>query len=108
VCASLSCPDLSKQVYEGDQLIEQLEKQAYQFLQNKKKGLHIPREQGEVFFPQIFKFDKKTFPNGAKDAISLITRFIENEEHRKYLRSGNYEIRYLDYDWGLNTLQNAR
>ncbi|MBW1715911.1 MAG: DUF547 domain-containing protein [Deltaproteobacteria bacterium] len=26
VCASLSCPDLSKQVYEGDQLIEQLEK----------------------------------------------------------------------------------
>jgi len=108
VCASLSCPDLSKQVYEGDQLIEQLEKQAYQFLQNKKKGLHIRREQGEVFFSQIFKFDKKTFPNGAKDAISLITRFIENEEDRKYLRSGNYEIRYLHYDWDLNTLQNAR
>ncbi|MBE9574544.1 MAG: DUF547 domain-containing protein [Proteobacteria bacterium] len=108
VCASLSCPDLSKQVYEGDQLVEQLEKQAYQFLQNKKIGLHIRREQGEVFFSQIFKFDKKTFPNGAKDAISLITRFIDNEEDRKYLRSGNYEIRYLDYDWGLNTLQNAR
>jgi len=104
VCASLSCPDLSKQVYEGDHLIEQLEKQAYQFLRNKSKGLHIRREQGQVLFSQIFEFDKKTFPNGAKDAIC----FIENEEDRKYLRSGNYEIRYLHYDWDLNSLQNAR
>ncbi|MBW1715910.1 MAG: hypothetical protein JRJ77_08815 [Deltaproteobacteria bacterium] len=61
-----------------------------------------------MFFSQIYKFDKKTFPNGAKDAISFITRFIDNEEDRKYLRSGNYEIRYLDYDRGLNTLQTAR
>jgi len=108
VCASLSCPDLRPQVYEGYRLEEQLERQARQFLQNNKKGLWIRREQGEVFFSRIFKFDKKTFPNGAKDGIPLISRFIEDEEEREYVRSGNYKIKYLDYNWDLNTLKNAR
>ncbi len=108
VCASLSCPDLKPQVYEGYRLKEQLERQARQVLQNNKKGLWIRREQGEVFFSRIFKFDKKTFPNGAKDAIPLIVRFIEDKEDREYVRSGNYKVRYFDYDWDLNTLKNAR
>jgi hypothetical protein len=108
VCASLSCPDLSPQVYEAPRLRDQLERQARQFLQNDKKGLRIRREQGKVFFSKIFKFDKKSFPNGAKDAIPLITGFIEKEEDRAYLRSGDYEIKYLDYSWDLNALKNAR
>ncbi len=108
VCASLSCPDLKPQVYEGYRLKEQLERQARQFLRNNKKGLWIRKEQGEVFFSRIFKFDKKTFPNGAKDAIPLIARFIEDKEDREYVRSGNYKVRYFDYDWDLNTLKNAR
>lgn len=108
VCASLSCPDLSPQVYEASRLRDQLERQARQFLQNDKKGLRIRREQGKVFFSKIFKFDKKSFPNGAKDAIPLITRFIEKEDDREYLRSGDYKIKYLDYNWDLNTLKNAR
>jgi hypothetical protein len=108
VCASLSCPDLSTQVYEGSRLREQLERQARQFLQSEKKGLRIHREQGKVFFSKIFKFDKKTFPNGVRDAISLITRFIDKEEDREYLRSGDYKIKHLDYNWDLNTSSKAR
>ncbi|MEJ2067533.1 MAG: DUF547 domain-containing protein, partial [Deltaproteobacteria bacterium] len=56
VCASLSCPDLSPQAYEGSQLKEQLQRQARQFLQNTKKGLRIRKEDGVVFFSQIFRF----------------------------------------------------
>jgi len=108
VCASLSCPDLSPQVYEGAGVMEQLERQAQQFLQNEKKGLWMRREKGEVHFSMIFKFDKKTFPNGVRDAIPLITRFIDKEEDREYLRSGDYKIKYLDYNWDLNTSSKAR
>jgi len=108
VCASLSCPDLSPQVYEGSWLREQLERQAQQFLHNEKKGLWMRREKGEVHFSMIFKFDKKTFPNGVRDAIPLITRFIDKEEDREYLRSGDYKIKYLDYNWDLNTSSKAR
>ena len=106
VCASLRCPELSKQVYEGSNLIGHLEKQARLFLKDSKKGLRIDRERGEIYFSQIFKFDKKTFPNGAKDAIPLIVRFVESAGEREYLRSGEYKIKYLDYDWSLNALQN--
>lgn len=108
VCASLSCPDLSPTVFKGGRLMEQLERQARLFLGNKKKGLRIDRENGVVHFSMIFKFDKKSFPNGAKDAISLITRFIANEKNREYLRSRTYESKYLDYNWDLNTFSKAR
>lgn len=108
VCASLSCPELSKQVYEGSHLIEHLEKQTRLFLKDTRKGLSIDREKGEVYFSQIFKFDKNTFPNGARDAISLIVRFVESPRDREYLRSGEYKVKYLDYDWSLNTLQDTK
>ena len=108
VCASLSCPDLSPTVFKGSQLMEQLERQARLFLGNEKKGLRIDRENGVVHFTMIFKFDKKSFPNGAKDATPLITRFIANEQTREYLRSGTYESKYLGYNWELNTLSKAR
>lgn len=106
--ASLSCPGLSPQVYQGAGVREQLERQAQQFLQNEKKGLWMRREKGEGHFSMIFKFDKKTFPNGVRDAISFITRFIDKEEDREYLLSGDYKIKYLDYNWDLNTSKNAR
>ena len=108
VCASLSCPDLSPTVFKGGKLMEQLERQARLFLENERKGLRIDRENGVVYFSMIFKFDKKSFPNGAKDAIPLITRFITNEKDREYLRSGAYESKYLGYNWDLNTLSKAR
>ncbi len=107
VCASLSCPEISPQVYEGARLMEQLSRQARQFVRDRKKGLWIRKEQGEVFFSKIFQFDKVTFPGGAEDAIPLITRFIEDEEDREYLQSGNFKIKYLDYNWNLNTLSEA-
>jgi hypothetical protein len=108
VCASLSCPEISPQVYEGTRLMEQLSRQARQFLGDRKKGLWIRKEEGEVFFSKIFQFDKATFPGGAEDAIPLITRFIDDEEVRKYLQSGNFKIKYLDYNWDVNTLSKAR
>ncbi len=102
VCASLSCPEINTKVYRGTTLMEQLEIQATDFLNDPQKGLRIDRKSGVVHFSQIFKFDKKTFPQGAKDAVGLIKRFV-SEEDAKYLASGNYQIKHLDYDWSLNS-----
>jgi len=108
VCASLSCPDLSREVFEGPKVKDQLERRARRFLQDRKKGLRIDKAKGEVLFSKIFKFDKKTFPKGAMDAIPLIAGFIENDVDREYLQSKRYKVKYLDYNWNLNTLQNAQ
>ena len=41
VCASLSCPDLRNEAYLADQLHQQLDEQAKQFINNDQKGLKI-------------------------------------------------------------------
>ena len=107
VCASLSCPDIISEVYTGTRLQEQLEKRAENFLQNPGKGLRVIQDSRVVYFSKIFAFDKKSFPNGAKDAISIITPFIEDEDVRKYLQTKDYRIKYLDYNWNLNSLKEA-
>jgi len=107
VCASLSCPDLSRQVYRGAVLGTQMAQQARRFVNNDTKGLRIDREEGTVYFSKIFKFDEQSFPRGAADALPLIIPFVETSEAEQYLRSGRYRIEYLDYDWDLNTSANA-
>ena len=104
VCASLSCPELSADVYEAAFIKAQMEKQARIFLKDKVKGLRIDRSNSVVYFSKIFKFDSKTFPAGAKDAITLITSFV-NKEDAIYLKTGSYRIKYLDYDWSANDLK---
>ncbi|MFC1523751.1 DUF547 domain-containing protein [Thermodesulfobacteriota bacterium] len=107
VCASLSCPEINTQVYRGSTLEDQLREQARKFLNDRNKGLRIEKGAGAVYFSKIFKFDKKTFPNGARDAISLITDLIAQED-ADYLISGKYTVKYLEYDWSINSLSRAR
>ena len=102
VCASISCPDLSPEVYLPTEIKSQLARQATLFLHDQKKGLNIDRESQTIYFSQIFKFDKKTFPDGARSALKLIAPYL-SEQERIYLLSDSYEIKYLKYNWDLNT-----
>ncbi len=101
VCASFSCPDLSPTVYVAENLKEQLDRQASLFINDPRKGLNFDRENKKIYFSQIFKFDKKTFPDGARSALHLIAPFLARQD-RIYLLSESYKIKYLEYDWELN------
>lgn len=102
VCASVSCPDLSPEVYHPERLEAQLKLQASSFLKIETKGLKIDREQGVVYFSMIFKFDKKTFPDGARSAVKLISPFLADKD-RSFLEGRKYKVKYLDYNWDLNS-----
>ncbi|MEN8142751.1 MAG: DUF547 domain-containing protein [Thermodesulfobacteriota bacterium] len=102
VCASVSCPDLSPEVYHQDRLDGQLKKQAALFLNNRAKGLRIDRGQGIIYFSRIFKFDTKTFPDGAISAVDLIAPFLSGKD-RSYLEDRKFRVEYLDYNWKLNS-----
>jgi hypothetical protein len=107
VCASLSCPDISKDVYRGNTLKSQLEKQARIFINNKTKGLAIDRAKKTVYVSKIFKWDEKNFPKGADDIVPFITPFVDNAKDRQYLQRKNYQLQSYDYDWDVNSLQSA-
>jgi len=93
-CASLSCPDLQKEVYLPSKINSQLESAAGDFLENTTKGIRIKDKQAEI--SEIFKWFADDFkPAGG------VWKFI-----RKYRpdlgTEKDYSIDYLPYDWSLN------
>ena len=99
-CASISCPNLQKFPFTGDQLDNQLHKSAKFFLQDTKKNY---LGNGSLFISKIFKWYGKDFNISDNNYKSFIAELItENESLRKRINMGSIKIRYLDYDWGLN------
>ncbi len=108
VCASLSCPELAKEVYNGENVMVLLERQRKIFINNPKKGYRIDREKNTLYVSKIFKYDKKNFGRGVEDIIPFILPLVENEEDRNYLKGKNYELDFFYYDWDLNTLKSVK
>ena len=107
VCASLSCPEITKDVYTAGTLEAQLVRQAKKFINDPKKGYSIDREGRTVHVSRIFKFDSKNFGNGAKVIVPFILPFIENNRDREYLEKETYDLEFLDYNWDVNSLQSV-
>jgi hypothetical protein len=93
-CASMSCPQLRNEAYEGQKLNDQLNDQAKVFLYDSfrnKLNANNPK------LSSIFKWygmDFRKWTNGT------VTQFLN-----KYLETkiaDNANIDYLDYDWNLN------
>lgn len=114
VCAAMSCPRLRNEPYTGDRLDGQLKDQIESFLSNTTR-FRIDRAGGKVYLSSIFKwFGKdfirqhkpdKGFDSAGGNAENSVLNFISKDvdaEQAEYLRTGEYKVRYLKYDWALN------
>lgn len=113
VCAAKACPPLRNELYTADRLNEQMDDQTVLLLKHPLK-FKIDREQGIVYFSSIFKwfgddFIKNYSPSVGFDGLNkkekAIASFCANylqTADKEYLMSGNYRVKYLDYDWSLN------
>lgn len=112
VCAAHGCPSLRDEPYVGDRLDEQLNDQAKKFLANPEK-FRIDREKNTVYLSSIFKWFGADFarkykteqfgkaPVGVRPVLEIISRQAGPQD-TEYLKTANYRIKYLDYDWSLN------
>jgi hypothetical protein len=113
VCASIGCPYLRNEPYMGDRLEQQLDDQARRFMSNPDK-FRIDREKGAVYLSPIFDWFGKDFVDtytpvsGFADfsaveraVLSFVSRYVSAMDS-EYLSTGQYSVRYLDYDWSLN------
>jgi hypothetical protein len=102
VCASVSCPDLRPEAYVAARLGQQLDEQVAGWLANPGKGLRLDRKAGTLELSAIFDWFEEDF--AAQGVLGFVLRHAPGpdrpylEQHRDELR-----LRYLDYDWGLNT-----
>jgi len=93
VCASLSCPDLRNEAYQGKTLDSQLNDQAQKFLSNPTKGLS-GNSAGLTLSP-IFKWFAEDF-GGEKGVLIFIKKYKFDVSESTVIND------YFDYDWNLN------
>lgn len=91
-CASYSCPKLLNEAFTVEQLEEQLEKTARNFINDPNKNI-LKKEQTKL--SQIFKWYKKDFT----ETMSLMD-YINQYSTIKMAK--DTDIEYTNYDWSLN------
>ena len=114
VCAAISCPILRNEPYRAESLDAQLDDQVNDWLSDPNRGLQIDRKNNTVSISSIFKwYGEDWIPDYAtnsgfagnekeKAVLNFISNYVSSED-AEYLKAGNYQVRYLDYDWSLNS-----
>lgn len=97
-CASRSCPPLLNRAYRGDLLEGQLQEITRRFINDPR---FTKLEGTTLYVSKIFRWFGEDFKD---DIIGFMSTFAD-EELQKGLRLGGdrLSIKYLDYDWSLNS-----
>lgn len=106
VCASVSCPLLSKNAFTAANLEEQLERLARNFI-NQRRNVAIDKAGNEIVLSAIFDWYKKDFETaGAGDGNQALLAYVRryaNEENRRALAElRQLKVKFRDYDWSIN------
>ena len=105
-CASIGCPALFNEAFIPTLLEEQLQTATKNFLRDRSRNyikgntLHVS---------SIFKWYRSDFEKGLRGFNSLKDFFsfyaeslADTEKHLKMLKSKDYNIKFLEYNWNLN------
>ncbi|MBD8524462.1 DUF547 domain-containing protein [Pseudomarimonas arenosa] len=101
-CASVGCPALRPEAYEGAKLEAQLDDQTRRFLADRSRN----RVDGDTlwlspifrWYRQDFGDDDPPWPFLREHAATL----ADEPAGRAVVRAGQLDIEYTDYDWSLN------
>ena len=100
VCASISCPDLSTEVFKPERLNEQLDFQMRGFLANPGKGMRVDSNSKRVFLSSIFDWFKEDF-----ESLGGVRKFIQSyvsPKDEQVLNNPGLSFSYMKYNWGVN------
>ncbi|RBO86137.1 DUF547 domain-containing protein [Marinomonas aquiplantarum] len=107
-CASIGCPALRAEAYQGQRLEVQLIDQTRLFLSDVSRNR---LEDGELKLSSIFKWYKQDFEKGWSGYASLESFLLDylaelslDARAIQALKNGDLDIVYLDYDWALNVI----
>ncbi len=99
-CASVGCPSLKAEIFDGNQVDMQLDKVVTNALKN---PLHLRMANNRLDTTQLFKWFSKDFETGGYEGIAdFVNRFAPER-----LRNTHQIEKKIKYDWNLNTEQNV-
>ncbi|UCG45716.1 MAG: DUF547 domain-containing protein [Candidatus Bathyarchaeota archaeon] len=101
-CASLSCPNLRKQLYTVEHLDMELDEAARMFVRS-PKGLELHEGSRSLRLSPIFDWFKKDFEIESGGVLSFVEKYLE-KDRKGFLKANRSEMKvsFLPYDWGLN------
>ena len=97
-CAAIGCPNLAKKPYTSDQLEDQLEAAAYNYV-NTARGVRF-KENGNLVLSSIYKWYRQDFGKTDTQVIAQIRRYADDDLRVKLTETGKISGYY--YDWALN------
>lgn len=102
VCASVSCPPLRNEAYEGYKLDDQLTDQGKLFLNDSTKN-RFDINSKEAGISKIFDWFEEDFGDTDEEVLLFISQFLSASVAGSLKNNGSeWDIDYLDYDWNLN------
>ncbi len=104
VCAAVSCPKIIRAAYEGESVFKQLEENGRIYFNDSDKN-RLDRENNILYLSEIFKWFGKSFKKKYGSLKNTAAHFM-NDEDRIYLMNSEALIKYLKYNWNLNTQTN--
>lgn len=110
-CAAIGCPALRSEAYSGDRLDMQLDSSARQFLADSDRNY---LRDNSVYVSRIFDWYEEDFDrgwNGIDSVQEFLLRYADaldpTQSQIEALREASMRIRYLEYDWRLNDVQQS-
>jgi hypothetical protein len=100
-CASSSCPKLLPEVFDAKNLDQQLNHSAQDFINDPTRN-KFNEATKTASISKIFDWFEEDFVKHSGSVEKYIAQFLNDENIANDLRSGNYKIKYLKYDWSLN------
>jgi len=102
VCASISCPPLSRTPFRAARIDADLTTAMRRWLLNREKGVTVDRDRETVFLSKIFDWFEEDFESRG-GVLASITPFLDASDAEWIRAQGaSARIRYFPYDWSLN------
>jgi len=101
VCASIGCPKLRNEAYTAEKVNVQLTANAVDFFQQKKHFRVNPTTK-TIYLSSILDWFATDFGSTQSEQLRYLAKFVP-ESSRALLTSQNLSVKFLDYNWGLNS-----
>jgi hypothetical protein len=111
VCAAMGCPPLRGEAYVGARLSDQLDDQGSVFLLRSPDKNRVDAAARRVYLSPIFVEFRdyiKDFGGSHAAVGRYVARWFPPGPARALLESGDFAVEVTDYDWALNSQENAR
>ena len=101
VPATSSAPKLRSQAFNGEEVEQQLDSAARDFINDKRRNRFSAALQAAKL-SKIFEQHRDEFGKSDKELLTYVAGYVNDEEVAKILKRGTYSIKFMDYDATIN------